>query len=297
MRLVWLLLPLLACVRTPPAPPLALDSEERMAPPAAPAPASPCAHGGLLPDALLAEGSITVLGEVHGTEESPQAVGDVACQGLLLGRAVVLVLEIPDEETARLEAFLAGGSQEALLEGPFWRRDYQDGRSSLAVVRLLERARRMRASGLPLSVLAMDVNQTGVDRDTHMARRVLAARAAAPRSAFVVLVGNLHARPRLSLPRSMAWRVTQGGAPLTALVLTHGEGSTWLCDIGGRDSCGVHPLRGGDRGLGPVFTPLDRTSASGFDGELYLGPPHASPPAVSASRPASSATPAGPPRP
>ncbi len=297
MRVPWLLLlPLIACVRAPPGPAPEAPAPKAPASEAVPAPVSPCVHPGLVPDALLTGGQVIVLGEVHGTEASPQAVGEVACQSLALGRKTVLVLELPVEETALIEAFLAGGDREALLEGPFWRRDYQDGRSSLAMLRVLERARALRESGLPLSVLAMDVSQAGVDRDTHMAERVVTAHAGDPQSVFVVLVGNIHARPKLSLPRSMAWRVRKAGVPLTSLLLTYAEGTTWLCDVGGIESCGVHPLRGVDRGAAWVFTPLEASSPNGFDGELYVGPARASPPAISASGSSSSQGPASAPR-
>jgi hypothetical protein len=300
MRPWSLLLLLSACSPTTPALVRAAPTVAPLPGPPAPPPvaAGGCEATRLLPEHLLAEGHVVVLGEVHGTEASPRAAGDVACQALEAGRRVVLALEIPDEETARLETFLAGGDREALLAGPFWRRDYQDGRSSGAMVELLTRAGALRRAGRPLAVLALDASAPGVDRDAHMAERLLAARRDAPQALVVALVGNLHARPRLSLPRSLAWRVRQAGSALSAVWLASAEGTTWMCDAGTRESCGVHPLRGEDRGPTPFFEAEGAAVPLGFEGLLYLGPARASPPALSApSGPASLPPPASPSRP
>ncbi len=236
-------------------------------------------------------GHILILGEVHGNDASPRLTGEGVCGALQEGERVVLALEIPEAESGRIEDFLARGDRDALLTGPFWRRDYQDGRSSQAMVDLLDRVRTWSAAGWPVSVVALDTTEPGADRDAFMARRVLAAHRGAPRALVVVLVGNLHARPRLSLPRSLAWHVKQAGAPLTALWLQYQPGATWLCDAGSRDSCGEHPLAAGQA-----------SAPEGFDGVLDAGAPRASPPAFrgSSSAPASSSPSperASPPRP
>lgn len=279
---LWLLP--LACAHAPaPAP--------APAPPRAEPPAARCENLGLVPDELLAEGNVVALGEIHGTAESPQAVGDLACQALALGREVILALEIPEEEAPRIEAFLSTGEAGPLLQGNFWRRSYQDGRSSRAMRALLERARSLQRAGYKLQVLAMDGLVPGADRDSHMAERVLAARERAPKAVTCILVGNIHARTKLSLPRSMAYRLKQAGAPVVAVFLAYGGGTAWLCDIGGAESCGEHPLGGADRGAPRAFTREPSAVADGFDGGLYLGAAHASPPAVNEARPSRTLSP------
>ena len=304
MRLCLLLLPLLACAHAPEPAPAPLTAP---AAPTRPAPVEPvCVNHGLLPDSLFVKGSVILLGEFHGTRQSQHALDDVACQGLVLGHEVRVVLEIPREEMTRLDAFLAGGRREALLAGDFWRRDYQDGRSSQAMLGVLERVRAMRGAGLPVSVVLMDSVTPGADRDAFMAEQVVAARERSPQAVLVVLVGNIHARTRLSLPRSMAWRVKQAGAPLTSVKLEYGDGVAWMCGAASADSCGEHALHGGENGPPRPFEADANPTASGFDGRLYLGPMELSPPAVSDRTPASSpstaspppgASPAGPPRP
>ncbi|WP_434380172.1 hypothetical protein [Melittangium boletus] len=268
MRSWPLLLALSACSPVRPLP---------VAPPVAPSPGCERARGTLPP--LGEGGHILVLGEVHGNDVSPHLTGEVVCEALQGGRRVVLALELPGEESERIAAFLARGDRDALLEGPFWRRDYQDGRSSQAMVDLLDRARAWVTAGWPLSVVAMDTAGPGADRDAFMAGRVLAAHQERPQALVVVLVGNLHARARLSLPRSLAWRVKRAGAPLSTLWLSYPPGTTWLCDAGSRDRCGEHAL-----GTGQASTP------EGFDGVLDAGTPRASPPAFRgpSSAPASS---------
>lgn len=85
---------------------------------------------------------IVVVGERHGTKEIPGFVAALACTALVDGRAVTLALEMPSSETDRLESYLAsdGGAtaRSRLVTSPFWHRPLQDGRSSAAMVDLLE---------------------------------------------------------------------------------------------------------------------------------------------------------------
>ena len=62
---------------------------------------------------LLVPGTIVMLGEIHGTVETPAFVGDLACHGLVRGHRVLLGLEYPASEQADLETYLAsdGGRQ------------------------------------------------------------------------------------------------------------------------------------------------------------------------------------------
>jgi hypothetical protein len=94
---------------------------------------------------LLKPGALVLLGEIHGTAEVPLFVGRLACQATAKGLRVRVGLEIPQEEQARIDAFLsatdADAAKQSLLQGPFWTRDMQDGRSSEAMLALLTRLR------------------------------------------------------------------------------------------------------------------------------------------------------------
>ena len=56
---------------------------------------------------FLEPGTVLLLGELHGTEESPAFVSRVVSLALGKGRSVTVALEIPREETNRFETFLA----------------------------------------------------------------------------------------------------------------------------------------------------------------------------------------------
>src|ERR1051326_1106924 len=91
---------------------------------------------------LLEPGSVLLLGEMHGTEESPAFVDRAACLAHKAGQPVTVALEIPVQEEPLISAYLSsqGGEKDraALLRGSFWADPYQDGRRSKAMLGLIE---------------------------------------------------------------------------------------------------------------------------------------------------------------
>ncbi|MFL5343967.1 MAG: hypothetical protein ACJ8AT_04205 [Hyalangium sp.] len=239
---------------------------------------TPCTDGFVDVQRWLSEG-LLVLGEYHGTEESPRTAAQTVCAAAAGGKPTWLALEIPRDEQPRLDAFLATGDEAALLEGPFWRRDYQDGRSSQGMLGLLREVRRMRAAGRDVHILAFDVPSTGGaggdDRDAQMAARVAQARTQAPSEPMVLLVGNVHATRRLKIPRSMIWHLVKQGVALKTLNIASSGGTAWMCGA----TCGLEHLSGED--LGPERRVLETPEAEkqGYDGLWYVGPVTAAPPA------------------
>ena len=144
------------------------------------------AGGGLRPAAIdddcgpaipgidhVAKSGILLIGEMHGTNEAPALVGQLACQ--LARRVSVRVgLEIPTEEAHAVSRYLAsaGGAEEesALLAGRFWTSPVQDGRSSVAMLGLLEALRRNRIEGKHIDVFLFD-RADNADRDAVCPRR------------------------------------------------------------------------------------------------------------------------------
>ena len=59
---------------------------------------------GLAP--LLKPGHVVLLGEMHGTNESPQFLSDALCVALQNSHSVTVGLELPFSETERADAFL-----------------------------------------------------------------------------------------------------------------------------------------------------------------------------------------------
>ena len=126
----------------------------------------------------LRPGAVLLLGEIHGTAQSPAFAGDAACRAARSGLPVVVALEQPVAGQQRVDTFLAsdGGehARRALLAGPFWQSGYQDGRASQAMLELIERVGRLRRSGSPARVVLFDTGaaQGGPARDRGMAERL-----------------------------------------------------------------------------------------------------------------------------
>ena len=229
---------------------------------------------------------LLILGEIHGTEETPSLAGAQACALIRSGRKVLLALEIPNDEQDRIDAFLASGGAPAdlqnLLAGPHWRRapEQQDGRSSEAMLRLIQLARQLASKPGTLSLLAFDQWRGDAPRDVSMARNIEAARKRLPGYSTLVLVGNLHAMRSQHTPfdppvEPMAYHLRAQHA--RSIDVVPASGQSWFC----RDTCGVHDLTRVPvpMAAGADFK-LDLSLTPDFDGTLLLRKARASPPAI-----------------
>jgi hypothetical protein len=242
----------------------------------------------------LEPGTILFFGELHGTTEAPALFADVACWALRRGASLCVGLEMPHRETAATEAYLASAGREEdrekLLAGPFWQRDYQDGRSSEAMADLIEELRRLKAAGQPVEVTLFDSNETadsGQERDREMAKRLTEAAESHPSDVVLVLSGNLHARLKQGNEvdpdyQSLGYLVQQSLPDRTILALDFRSagGSAWICLSAEAEDCQALELRGqgeeGERRL----TLFEHPDQKGFDGSYFVGAMSASPPAV-----------------
>jgi hypothetical protein len=244
-------------------------------------------------DRLISSGAIILVGEIHGTEESPAFFTDLVCGALSSANSVTVALEIPREEGPRIDAFLGSpgvaDDRRALLAGPFWQRDYQDGRSSRAYLTLLDALRRWREAGLPLRVVLLDNEERtpGRLRDSLMAERIEKAARAASRDLVLALTGNLHARLAVGTPwderfEPMGYLLSKAlpERRVTALDVATSGGSAWTCTGAEASSCQARSLRGraADDARGVVVR--DQVNESGYHGTYAVGPITASPPAV-----------------
>jgi hypothetical protein len=150
---------------------------------------------------LLTPGSGLLLGEIHGTVESPAFVANAACLALRAGHPVTVVLEVPREEQGRVDAFLAShgtaADRTALLDSPFWTDVYQDGRRSQAMLALLDDLRKLRQGGRPVRATLMDRTErpsSGQERDHWMAEELAQTFDKNPDAVVIVLSGNVHSR-------------------------------------------------------------------------------------------------------
>jgi len=254
-------------------------------------------------DSLLRPGNILVFGEGHGMAQGPAFLSDVVCAGTRAGVPVVLALEIPVTEQPRIDAFLtsAGTAEDRarLLDGPFWTK-VDDGRTSVAMVRLLEDVRAGVSAGARTVVVAFDVGSDVPTeswwgrRDRLMADALGSKREKHPRAATVVLVGSVHASRARGVPWDSAY------APMVHLLaarvaserlwnfrMSHEGGSAWQCreapSPAARTLCQAYTVRP-EPGAPPwtVVVAPERSDGA-WSGHWGLGPVVASEPAVGRS--------------
>lgn len=232
-------------------------------------------------DSHVQNGALAWFGEMHGTEESPRFVGDVACQAAR-GWRVQVGLEIWNAEQPRIDAYLksdgAAADRKALLDGPFWAN--HDGRSSEGMLALLERVRSLRHAGAGIEVVAYDVPDA-IDRDGAMADFVTRARDT--NAVFIALSGNVHSRRTKGTPWDpelvpTVARLVERGLSVTTFDVSANGGTFWACmskGPGEPQECGEHPNR---REPGEPWT-LGPARDASHDGVYRVGATVASKPA------------------
>lgn len=235
------------------------------------------------PPGLTAAGTTLILGELHGTREVPAFAASLVCHAART-TATVLALEVPYTEQAQIDAFLASSGDEKaradLLRGDFWDFPMQDGRRSEAMVSLLDSARRWRARGAAVSVVAFDTDVPPEVRDAEMGRRLAAARQEDPRALLVVVTGGVHASrdPEAAfVPMAVHFAKLTPPHRIVSLAMKHAGGEAWVCT----DKCGPHEIAGAPDPGAPRVELFERRM-HGFDGAFHVGPVSPSAPAVKA---------------
>ncbi|WNG35087.1 ChaN family lipoprotein [Archangium violaceum] len=238
------------------------------------------------------QGRVMLLGELHGTREVPRFVALGTCQVATRGIPVTVGLEMPVAEQARVQRFIESAGTEhdhaLLMESPFWRSPYPDGRGSEAVVQLLEQLRWMRAQGLDVQAFVFDHPELqGEAREAAMAQSILSQVEAGAGRFFLVVTGNIHPRTQPGVPwdlgyRPMGYMLARKLPSLLSLDVAFNSGTAWICFVGKGDSleCGERPTKGKDNGDRYFVSLFERPSESGFHGLFYVGAVSASPPAV-----------------
>lgn len=243
-----------------------------------------CAKGASSMTPLLTE-PILVLGEIHGTNEIPELAGAHVCALLLSGRSVLLALEIPAEEQARVNVFLDSSGDAAevqkLLAGPHWTAptERQDGRAGRAMLALLELARAVRHSHGKIDVVAIDGWEKDLERDAVMAQNLEHALLKHGGYSTVVLIGNLHAAKFRGSPfdpefESMVYLL---GLPnITSINVVPLSGFSWFCS----PECGVHSIGLARKALPTIGLNLSTSDLPTYRGTFYIPKSSASLPAV-----------------
>ena len=238
---------------------------------------SPCAA---IPGAtaILSDHSIKtiVVGEFHGTTETPVVFEDLTCLAASSGRRVVVALEHPTTEQPQIDEFIAsdGGpaALQALISSAEWHTPFPDGRTSAARLTLLRQLREMvRAKKVARVIAIMPTARLSSSKyEKAMATNVL--NAGHENELVLALVGNVHALlvPWKSSP-GISYLPMAANLPRAAtktLNATGNGGSAWVC----MPACGSH-------GFGPARTSYSRgirlvgLGEKSYDGFLHLGVP------------------------
>jgi len=229
--------------------------------------------------------NLLLFGEMHGSVESPEVIGRIACARALEGPTVV-GLELPTKEQTAIESYLASDGSKAsrarLLSGPFWQQS-KDGRSSMAMIDLIEYVRKLKQQDIPLTVFAFDA-QTNIDtsRDSAIAQSVRNFRAANPSLPIVALMGRVHAS-QAPIHRGDQLIITSGSLLQdlnpTSVLLGHPSGTIWAC----MPDCDIHQV---DSSWGTAkqsgFT--NESPMLGYSTTYVLPSITASPPAIDVPR-------------
>lgn len=215
-------------------------------------PSTPCPEVAGL-DTLLERSRILIFGELHGTQESPAFMADMACRLVAAGHPVSVGVELPRNEQSLLDAVLTAetddaldDARQALLASPFWSYDKPDGRTSGAMLALFE-ALRPHVQGGKLQVVAFDIPFGGSrqGREEAMSSFLADAIAKRPDDVHIVLTGNLHSRTLKGSFFPLAGQVKERFPSLVSLDVAHSGGSAWLC-LMGPQGCGMQDV--GPRG-------------------------------------------------
>lgn len=245
----------------------------------------------------LAEDHVIILGEMHGTNESPDALRQLACSLLKSGQSVKIGLEAEWPQGEELNALLDRpfSREEAFGAAPsMW--STHDGRSSEAVYRLLEQLSRWKQQGLDISIFAFDAvpgewmgsENEAAARDRAMAQQV-DRQIEEFEGAVLLETGSFHAQKRAFFFAGqefipMASQIS--ARPVLSLEMTYSSGFAWV-NAGYEDDAGnlieqIGPMRMSgldDPELPPKSFSLESDNPAAFDGTYFTGNPTASPPA------------------
>lgn len=215
---------------------------------------------------------IFLIGEMHGTTETPRLFSNlvaVAAGGKNQRIGVGLELPIPLQrlvDEAVKNNFKIDSFREQLLADPAWQK-INDGRSSQAMKDLICNMLKL-AESQKVSFFFFDTQIN--DRNETMAK-LIGQRVREQRyDVTFILTGNIHANRAPQHPGKkqivpMGRFLEEQGFAVHSYDVRYSDGETWAC----MPECGVHHLE-----AYPV-----EVDQEGFDGILFVGPVHASPPA------------------
>jgi hypothetical protein len=231
--------------------------------------------------------TLLIVGEVHGTREAPALVADLAKRWAAQKdaeqtRTIIVALEYPQSQEAQLKAYVDsdGGTiaRQRLLESSFWSRPMQDGRSSQAMLALIDSVRTQFRNGSKVRLAAFDMNASQyasrANRDKAMADNLRSIVDANPSARVIALVGNYHARQRDGAPWDEKYRFMADHlkdlAPFS-LNVDAIRGDFWVCSGGAVADCKVREFAHDPKESPPVGLYVDdNLRVIGYDQALML---------------------------
>lgn len=200
-----------------------------------------------------ADNRLLVLGELHGTRETPLLVRALLDHYTAQGIPVRLALELPVAENSALETYITSNgtaaARQALRTTNYWKvKDHlHDGRRSEDMLDLIESVRLLRAEGRDVDVAGFDRTPNPADaapgtRDADMAKELRDRYAALPANGrLLVLTGNMHGTR--SPPDRLGYATATSllkDLPLYNVRIEARGGEFWGCR--GHRRCGALPL-------------------------------------------------------
>jgi hypothetical protein len=239
-----------------------------------------------IPARLASPNAVIMLGELHGTEQAPRFVGDLACTLSTRGLPVTVALELPIESSALLARLVTddrpnAGEWEALFSSTI-----QDGRRSAAIAGLVERLAAMHHAGANIEAASYAPDSAPAqERDEGMSRAL--ATLAGKGRVLVVLSGNLHNRLRAGTAISPQYRPAGFGlakliAPerIVSLDVGYDAGTAWLCAGPKPADCGIHHVNARHPAPWGSVALFDSLDAEGYGGRFGVGAITAALPAI-----------------
>jgi hypothetical protein len=252
--------------------------------------AQQCAALDPVPTAVL-DAPLLVLGEVHGTREVPEFVASYLCTALEQKRKITLAIEFPANEQGAIDAFMASAGTAQDLErftgSEIWRKPMQDGRTSAAMLRLIDTVRVLRAGGADIRLAAVDAEAAGPRREAAIAENLRAQLHKSDGRQVLALIGGLHAirnKGKRNDPQyESAVYLLADRQPLALTVGTAG-GMAWICQGNTPAACRAAPWDINRVTPAPAGPFSLVSPPAQFDGVFYVGATTASPPAVDRPR-------------
>jgi hypothetical protein len=189
----------------------------------------------------LKDSKAILIGELHGTNESPEYVEGMVDLWLKKGRKVILGLEIDGSEQIKVDSFLSSGDFSIIKKSPFFNRQYKDGRSSGAMGELIKSC--YGKSNLKIICIDIANSRKAMNRDSMMAVCIKNTIKSNPESAMITLTGNVHNKlDSNKFGKTMGYWMYKMPFPVLnqkeiALVdAVFDKGAAWCC----QPDCGIH---------------------------------------------------------